>query len=66
MLLLGVNNLAAGLAFSNILLYTCVYTPMKIMHPINTWVGSIVGAVPPMIGWASATGIINFPHLLKF
>lgn len=51
-----VNPLAAGLAAGNILLYSYVYTPMKRATPFNTWVGSIVGAVPPMIGWVAATG----------
>lgn len=55
-LALYANPLAATLAFSNILLYTLVYTPMKRVHPINTWIGSIVGAIPPMIGWAAQTG----------
>jgi len=55
-----VNNLSAILAFSNILLYTLAYTPLKQIHPINTWVGSIVGAIPPMIGWVAATGDIGF------
>ena len=40
----------------NLVLYTAIYTPMKQKMPVNTWVGAIVGAVPPMIGWASATG----------
>jgi len=50
MLAVSINMLAASLAFSNILLYTLVYTPMKRVHPINTWIGSIVGAIPPLIG----------------
>jgi protoheme IX farnesyltransferase len=51
-----VNSLSAGLALSNIILYTLVYTPLKRIHPINTWVGSVVGAIPPLIGWAANTG----------
>lgn len=51
-----VNTLSAVLAFSNIILYALVYTPLKQVHPINTWIGSFVGAIPPMIGWAAATG----------
>lgn len=58
-LALNANPLAASLAFSNILLYTLVYTPMKRIHPINTWIGSIVGAIPPMIGWAAQTGSLE-------
>jgi heme o synthase len=51
-----VNPLAGALAAANIALYTVVYTPLKRMHPVNTWVGALVGAVPPLIGWAAATG----------
>eukprot|EP01104_Vermistella_antarctica_P017335 TRINITY_DN6129_c0_g1_i1.p1 TRINITY_DN6129_c0_g1~~TRINITY_DN6129_c0_g1_i1.p1 ORF type:complete len:470 (+),score=115.32 TRINITY_DN6129_c0_g1_i1:310-1719(+) len=51
-----VNPVAAGLAMGNILLYALAYTPLKRIHPSNTLVGSIVGGVPPMIGWASRTG----------
>jgi len=58
MLALSINMLAASLAFSNILLYTLVYTPMKRVHPINTWVGSIVGAIPPLIGSFPKPGIL--------
>ncbi|CAG8552318.1 15578_t:CDS:1, partial [Acaulospora morrowiae] len=50
-----VNPLTALLGASNILLYTCVYTPMKRVTIANTWVGSIVGAIPPMMGWAACT-----------
>lgn len=32
------------------------YTPMKRMTIMNTWMGSIVGAIPPMMGWAAVTG----------
>lgn len=51
-----VNPLSAALAFSNIILYTLVYTPMKRVHPLNTAVGAIVGAIPPLIGWGAQTG----------
>lgn len=42
--------LPAALAASNIGLYALVYTPLKQIHPINTWVGALVGAIPPLIG----------------
>lgn len=51
-----VNFVSASLAVGNIFLYTLVYTPLKRMHPVNTWVGSVVGAIPPLIGWTSRTG----------
>jgi protoheme IX farnesyltransferase len=48
------NGLAAGLAASNLVLYAFVYTPLKQIHPINTWVGAVVGAIPPLLGYATA------------
>ncbi|XP_063225878.1 protoheme IX farnesyltransferase, mitochondrial [Bacillus rossius redtenbacheri] len=55
----GVNELSAGLAASNLALYTMVYTPMKRISILNTWVGSVVGAIPPMIGWAGCDGTLG-------
>jgi len=52
----AINPLAGGLAASNILLYTMAYTPMKVLHPVNTWIGAVVGGLPPLIGYAAATG----------
>ena len=42
--------LAAGLAASNLILYAFVYTPLKQIHLVNTWVGAVVGAIPPLLG----------------
>jgi protoheme IX farnesyltransferase len=52
----GTNSTAALLAAGNILLYCGIYTPMKRVHWSNTWIGAVVGAVPPLIGWTAATG----------
>jgi len=54
--LLLCNPLTSGLALFNLALYTSIYTPMKQKQPFNTWVGAVVGAIPPMIGWAACTG----------
>lgn len=51
-----VNLLAASLALANLLIYLLVYTPLKARTTLNTLVGAICGAIPPMIGWAAATG----------
>ena len=48
--------MAAGIGLANLFLYTTVYTPMKRLTVYNTWVGSVVGALPPLIGWVSASG----------
>ncbi len=58
-LTLGVNLLAASLAALNIILYVAVYTPLKVRTSLNTLVGAVVGAIPPMLGWAAATGSID-------
>jgi protoheme IX farnesyltransferase len=55
-LAMQVNLQSAALAAATILLYVAVYTPMKWMTSLNTLVGAVVGALPPMIGWAAATG----------
>jgi protoheme IX farnesyltransferase len=52
------NELTTALGVSNLCLYAFVYTPMKMLHPLNTWVGSLVGAIPPMMGAAATLG----PH----
>jgi len=54
-----VNPLAAGLGLLNLVLYTAVYTPLKRVSIVNTWVGSVVGAVPPLIGWAGCAGSLD-------
>ena len=59
MLAYGTNTLTALLGFANIGLYAAIYTPMKRKHWFNTWVGSVVGAIPPVMGWAAATGQID-------
>ena len=48
------NDLTARLGAFNIGLYALCYTPLKQVHWLNTWVGAVVGAVPPLMGWAAA------------
>ncbi|KAF9285352.1 Protoheme IX farnesyltransferase, mitochondrial [Mortierella alpina] len=55
----AVNPLTAALGAANLVLYAGVYTPMKRMSIANTWVGSIVGAIPPMMGWAACTNSLD-------
>ncbi|KAK5821396.1 hypothetical protein F5H01DRAFT_306528 [Linnemannia elongata] len=54
-----VNPLTAALGAANLVLYAAVYTPMKRMSIANTWVGSVVGALPPMMGWAACTNALD-------
>lgn len=51
-----VNPLTALLGLINVLVYVLLYTPMKPRTSLNTLVGAICGALPPMMGWAAAVG----------
>lgn len=58
----GCSPTVAALGLANIGLYSLVYTPMKTTSELNTWVGSVVGAIPPVMGWAAATGTLLTPE----
>ena len=58
-LALGTNWLTTGLSLFVILLYVLVYTPLKVRTPLNTVIGAVCGAVPPMMGWVAATGRLD-------
>lgn len=47
------------LGAANIFLYAGVYTPLKQVSVANTWVGALVGAIPPLMGWAAASGSLE-------
>lgn len=59
LLALLVNLPSAGLALVTMLTYVLLYTPMKVHTTLNTLVGAVVGAIPPMIGWVAATGTLT-------
>ncbi len=77
-LALGANLTAAAVALATFVLYVGVYTPMKWRTTLNTAIGAVPGALPPVIGWAAATGQLSieawslflivflwqFPHFL--
>lgn len=50
-----VNGLASALALLVALLYVSLYTPLKQRSSLNTLVGAVCGAIPPMIGWVAVT-----------
>ena len=54
-----VNLLTAGLAVAAIAIYLLLYTPLKPRSTLNTLVGAVCGALPPMMGWAGATGRLD-------
>ena len=60
------NLRAAFLAFATIAIYIIVYTPMKRMSSLNTLVGAVPGALPPLIGWVAARGSYSLEGGLLF
>ncbi|HZR96331.1 MAG TPA: heme o synthase, partial [Gaiellaceae bacterium] len=64
---LTVNPLAAALSFCGFLGYVFVYTVwLKRRTPQNIVIGGAAGAVPPLVGWAAATGNVAVPALILF
>jgi protoheme IX farnesyltransferase len=50
------DPITTALGASNIVLYAGLYTFLKPRSVYNTWVGAVVGAIPPVMGWTAATG----------
>ena len=64
---LMLNWLAAGLLALTIAFYVFVYTMwLKRWTPQNIVIGGAAGAVPPMIGWAAATGTVSLKSFVMF
>jgi protoheme IX farnesyltransferase len=63
----AVNVLTAALALVGNLFYVLVYTKwLKRSTSQNIVIGGAAGAVPPLVGWAAATGNLALPALLLF
>jgi protoheme IX farnesyltransferase len=72
------NTLSALLALATLAAYVLVYTPLKRVSSLNTTVGAIPGAMPPLLGFVAAAGSVQswgwylfavvfawqFPHFL--
>lgn len=56
-----VNAEASALALLTLVTYLFIYTPLKQKSTLNTLVGSVSGAIPPVIGWVAAAG----PHGIR-
>lgn len=61
-----INLLTAFLSLLTAFLYVLVYTPMKRVSWLNTTIGAIPGALPPMGGWAAATGELSLGAWILF
>jgi protoheme IX farnesyltransferase len=66
-LALTVNLLSAALALTGLLGYVFLYTIwLKPLTPQNIVIGGAAGAVPPLVGWAAATGGLSADALYPF
>jgi heme o synthase len=57
-LLATVNALSSALAVFTATTYLLIYTPLKRKTPLCTLAGAVPGAMPPLLGWAAASGSV--------
>jgi protoheme IX farnesyltransferase len=65
-LIATVNAMTAFLTSMSGTMYLILYTPLKRISSWNSVVGAIPGAMPPVIGWAAATGEISLESTILF
>lgn len=61
-----VNFISALLAFIAFAIYVFIYTPLKKVTPLCTFIGAIPGAIPPVIGWTAVRGQIELGAIILF
>ena len=62
-LFIGAGWLPMILGLINLIWYNGIYTPLKKINPLAIIPGSIVGAIPPAVGWVAAGGSLLDPQL---
>lgn len=65
-LAVNVGHEAAYLTAATVAIYVFVYTPLKRLSSVNTLVGAVPGAIPPMIGWVGAGGGLGWQAWFLF
>ena len=65
-LAVGANPLAAVWGLVGHIFYVLIYTPLKRVTTLNTVIGGISGAAPPVIGWVAVTGTMDYAAWLLF
>ena len=63
---LASNALTALLTLATSIFYLAVYTPLKKVHPICTFVGAFPGAMPPLLGWVALRGRVEWEAVALF
>jgi protoheme IX farnesyltransferase len=62
----GVNALTGWLGLFTLLSYLFIYTPLKQRSPHSTTIGAVPGAMPPLIGFAAASGTLTWDAWILF
>jgi protoheme IX farnesyltransferase len=65
-LLLHTNLLTVSLALLTAFTYVAIYTPLKRVTTLATFIGAFPGAMGPMLGWTAARGRIEWPAVALF
>jgi len=60
------NLLTGTLTLLTAVGYVGIYTPLKRITVVNTFVGAFPGALPPLIGWTAVRGVIEWPAVALF
>ena len=60
------NLLTGTLTLLTATSYVAIYTPLKRITSLNTFIGAFPGALPPLIGWTAARGLIEWPAVALF
>ncbi len=61
---LSAGWVALGLGLLNLVWYNGIYTPLKKVNPLAIIPGSLVGAIPPAVGWVAAGGNVLDPQII--
>jgi len=62
----GTNGITTLIAIGVAILYVAIYTPLKRRSQLNTLVGAVPGALPPVLGWAAGSGQLGVEALAMF
>jgi len=66
LLTFGVNAATGLLAALALVSYVLLYTPLKRRTTLSLLIGAVPGAIPPLLGWTTVTGKIEWPGVLLF
>ena len=60
------NPLTGMLTLLTAVAYVAIYTPLKRLTTVHTFIGAFPGALPPLIGWTAVRGVIEWPAVALF